>query len=121
VKANGRVVDETFEPRFWFRAIVAVARRPRLWATAVRQLFALARPGWWRHPPFVPRPDPGYLSFRLETAYGERGGTAGGAGVVATVRDLVAYLEWCRGRYRCSPVHSAHRRAPGRVDLRSGR
>lgn len=114
-------MDETFEPRSWFRAIAAVVRRPRLWVTALRQLLALARPGWWRHPPFVPRPDPGYLAFRFETAYGRSDGEAARGQRVATARDLVAYLEWCRGRNRDAPVHSAHRRAPGRVDLRSGR
>jgi hypothetical protein len=50
----------------------------------------LARPGWWRRPPFLPVPDPDYLRFRLETAYG---GTGEGPFEPA---DLVAYLRWCR-------------------------
>jgi hypothetical protein len=50
----------------------------------------LARPGWWRRPPFLPTPDPGYLRFRLQTAYGD-------AGVEPpTPDDLVTYLRWCR-------------------------
>ena len=33
----------------------------------------LARPGWWRRPPFLPLPAPDYLRFRMETAYGGAG------------------------------------------------
>ncbi|MGH9283762.1 MAG: hypothetical protein ACRD0S_12610, partial [Acidimicrobiales bacterium] len=63
-----------------------------LWPTAARQTLVLARPGWWRRPPFLPRPDPAYLAFRLETMYG-------GAGPRSPVpADVVAYLEWCRGQ-----------------------
>jgi hypothetical protein len=55
---------------------------------------ALARPGWWRRPPFLPRPDPDYLAFRLETMYGGAGpGPPAGT-------DVVAYLRWCRGYRR---------------------
>jgi hypothetical protein len=82
----------TLERRFWFRAFAAVLRRPHLWVTALTQARRVARPGWWRTPPFVPRPEPGYWRFRLDTAYGPGG--------VARAADLVAYLEWCRGRVR---------------------
>lgn len=70
--------------------VLAVARRPDLWVTAVRQLRVLARPGWWRRPPFLPLPPRDYLRFRLQTAYGGDG--------TGTVRgeDLVSYLRWCR-------------------------
>ena len=73
---------------WWLRAGVAVARRPGLWPTAVAQAVRLARPGWWKRPPFLPAPDPDYVRFRLQTAYGSRGTPA--------VGDLVAYLKWCR-------------------------
>jgi len=76
---------------FWARAALLVGARPRLWATALRQLLRLARPGWWRTAPFLPLPDPDYLAFRLETQYGT--GAAAGA---PDPRDLVEYLEWCR-------------------------
>jgi hypothetical protein len=71
------------------RAIVALACRPSLWATAVRQLFVLAPNGWWRSPPFLPIPDRAYLRFRLQTMYGdpEHAPEPG---------DLVTYLHWCR-------------------------
>jgi len=68
-------------------AVLALAIRPRLWPTAVRQALRIARPRWWRRAPFLPLPDAEYLRFRLETAYGER--------VAPRPADLVAYLEWC--------------------------
>jgi hypothetical protein len=74
--------------RWWAMAAGAVLRRPALWPTAVRQALRLARPGWWRRPPFLPLPDPHYVRFRLETAYGSSAAPAG--------HDLVAYLNWCR-------------------------
>jgi hypothetical protein len=69
-------------------AAIAVVVRPWLWFTALRQLARIARPGWWRHAPFVPLPDPEYVRFRLETAYGPNGRLRG--------PDVVSYLEWCR-------------------------
>jgi hypothetical protein len=66
-----------------------VAVHPTLWATAVRQALVLAPAGWWRRRPFLPLPDPGYLRFRLETAYGD-GQRA------PDPTDLVTYLRWCR-------------------------
>jgi hypothetical protein len=56
---------------------------------AVRQTLVLARPGWWRRPPFLPLPDRAYLRFRLVTAYG-------GDGRPPTPDDLIAYLRWCK-------------------------
>jgi hypothetical protein len=66
----------------------AVARRPRLWRVAIVTLAAASPPGWWRRPPFLPRPDRGYLEWRLHTAYGETGTPRAG--------DVVDYLEWAR-------------------------
>jgi hypothetical protein len=77
------------------RAALAVARHPTLWAVGLRQMFVLARPGWWRRPPFLPLPAPDYLRFRLETAYGTAGTGSGGDRPVEA-EDLVAYLRWCR-------------------------
>jgi hypothetical protein len=63
--------------------------RPMLWRTAAVQVAVLARPGWWRRWPPVPRPDERYLRFRLETAYGDtRAEIAPG--------DVVEYVAWCR-------------------------
>ena len=70
-------------------AALAVAVRPGLWAVAVRQCLRLAVPGWWRRWPPLPAPDPEYLAFRFQTAFGDR--AAGPAPA-----DVVAYLQWCR-------------------------
>jgi hypothetical protein len=67
----------------------AVARRPHLWATAMRQARRTAAPGWWRRPPFLPVPSGEYLRFRLQTQYGD-------AGAAPQPSDVVSYLEWCR-------------------------
>ena len=73
----------------WGRAAAAVAVRPTLWWTAVRQVFVLAVPGWWRRWPPLPLPDPAYLRFRLVTAYGDPDRDPEPA-------DVVTYLRWCR-------------------------
>ena len=52
----------------------------------------MAVPGWWRRWPPLPRPDPAYLAFRMETAYGS-------GAARPTPADVVAYVRWCR-RYR---------------------
>lgn len=73
----------------WGRAATAIAVRPTLWWTAVRQVFVLAVPGWWRRWPPLPVPDPAYLRFRLVTAYGDPDRAPEPA-------DVVTYLRWCR-------------------------
>jgi hypothetical protein len=78
------------ESQGWVRTILAVVIRPQLWLVAMRQAARVARPRWWRHLPFLPLPDKGYLRFRLETAYGDR--------VAPRPADLVSYLEWCRSQ-----------------------
>lgn len=71
----------------------AVLVRPSLWATAVRQALAMAPPGWWRRPPYLPRTDPDYLAFRMETMYGDSAHSP-------PPDDVVAYLQWCRMQRR---------------------
>lgn len=71
-------------------AVRAVLRHPSLWLVGLRQAFALAGRGWWRRPPFLPLPDPDYLRFRIQTAYGGDGTQA------PAPEDLVTYLSWCR-------------------------
>lgn len=70
-------------------AALAVAVRPGLWVVAVRQGLRMAVPGWWRRWPPVPRPDPAYVRFRLQTVFGD-------ASKAPAPADVVAYLEWCR-------------------------
>jgi len=71
------------------RAAAAIAVRPRLWGTAVRQVVRLAPRGWWRRWPPVPLPDAEYLRFRLVTQYGD-------PDRMPDADDVVTYLEWCR-------------------------
>jgi hypothetical protein len=75
--------------RWLGRAGLALGRHPELWATAVRQLLVLAPPGWWRQSPRLPLPEPAYLRFRLQTAYGDSDREPEPA-------DVVTYLHWCR-------------------------
>ena len=67
----------------------AVAARPSLWVTALRQGARLAPRRWWARPPFLPLPARSYLRFRMLTHYGDPQHRAEPA-------DLVRYLRWCR-------------------------
>jgi hypothetical protein len=87
-----------------WRSVAAVARRPSLWGTALRQVAVLAEPGWWRRRPYLPLPAPEYLRFRLQTAYGGDGERA------PEPADVVTYLRWCRSARR--NWGSAHYRFP---------
>ena len=77
-------------PAWLVRGAFALLAHPGLWSTGLRQVAVLARPGWWRRPPFLPLPDADYLRFRLETAYGGAGDQP------MASQDLLAYLRWCR-------------------------
>jgi hypothetical protein len=74
----------------------AVVAHPSLWPTALVQVKRLATPGWWRRWPPLPRPDPAWLAFRMETQYGS-------ADAVPDAADVVAWLRWCRGVARARP------------------
>lgn len=71
-----------------FRITAAVARRPSLWPTALRQARRLVPPRWWTRAPRLPLPSRPYLHFRSLTQYGD-------AEQVAEADDVVAYLRWC--------------------------
>lgn len=75
--------------RAWLRVGAAVAARPRLWPTAVRQMRRTAAPGWYRRAPFLPLPSGDYLRFRLVTQYGDPNHRPEPV-------DVVNYLMWCR-------------------------
>jgi hypothetical protein len=84
------VADAPLPPlRAWLPSVRAVLARPVLWPTALRQLFVLARRGWWHRWPPLPLPEPAYLRFRLLTAYGRTDADPDPA-------DLISYLRWCR-------------------------
>ncbi|MGI8661645.1 MAG: hypothetical protein ACR2LQ_00340 [Acidimicrobiales bacterium] len=72
------------------KVIVAVARHPSLWVTAVVQGLRLVPRRWWARSPFLPVPDRAYLRFRLETQYG-------GAGELGPdPADVITWLMWCK-------------------------
>ncbi|MCB0956473.1 MAG: hypothetical protein R2694_07605 [Ilumatobacteraceae bacterium] len=71
------------------RVGAAVARRPSLWVTAVRQWKRTTPPGWWRRRPFLPVPSADYLRFRLVTQYGSDDHAIDTA-------DVLNYLAWCK-------------------------
>jgi hypothetical protein len=68
----------------------AVALRPGLWPASFGVLRRLARPGWWRRPPFLPVPDAEFWRFRMETAFGKEWEGRPSTG------DVIDYLAWCQ-------------------------
>jgi len=64
-------------------------RHPSLAWEAVRMAAATAAPGWFRKAPFVPRPEPGYLDWRMLTAYGR-------PDAIPTEREVEEFLRWRR-------------------------
>ncbi|HSL57041.1 MAG TPA: hypothetical protein VK866_04295 [Acidimicrobiales bacterium] len=75
--------------RGWTPVVGAVVARPRLWPVALTQVRRLARPAWWRRPPFLPVPDRAWLRHRLVVAEGD-------PGAKPSPDEVVAWLEWCR-------------------------
>jgi hypothetical protein len=68
---------------------LAIAKRPSLWLTAMREGRALQPLDWWRQWPPGLGPSGDYLAFRMQTMYGSTDATIG-------PEELVRYLEWCR-------------------------
>jgi hypothetical protein len=95
----------------------AVLRRPDLWWSALGALRRLAVPGWWKSPPYAPRPDRRLWDFRMVTAYGS-------ADADPEPDDVISFLEWCRSTSRHRPILWRARPAPwppNRLELpRSG-
>jgi hypothetical protein len=80
-------------PRVARGVVLRVLLRPDLWWTACGVLVRMARPGWWRRPPYLPWPDDRLWAFRMVTAYGD-------PGAVPPPDDVISFLEWCRGTRR---------------------
>jgi len=79
--------------------VSGVARRPQLWATALRQLWAVRDHRWWRRPPFLPLPPGDYARFRLQTMYGGSGRLPDDVAVHAAA-DIIRWLGWARREAR---------------------
>ncbi len=71
------------------QTLLAVARRPWLYGTALRQWRALTPSAPWRGWPPAFGPSREYLRFRMLTMYGS-------PDVKPSPDELVRYLEWCR-------------------------
>lgn len=105
----------------WLPVVVAVLRRPDLWATALRQAHTLAPSRWWASWPPIPLPAEDYLKFRTVTAYGN-------AEQAPLPHDVVTWLEWSQswkavrgGSHVAAPpaVRPHEINPPGRPDVRS--
>ncbi|MDE0138390.1 MAG: hypothetical protein OXM57_07865 [bacterium] len=69
--------------------VKVAARHPSLAWETIRLAAATAAPGWFRKAPFVPRPEPGYLEWRMQTAYGRPDSTP-------TETEVEEFLRWRR-------------------------
>lgn len=66
--------------------------RPWLWRDAVGLALGFAARRWWARLPLLPLPDPDYVAWRLQTAYG----ADGSADAAVEARDLVSLVSFRR-------------------------
>ena len=76
----------------------AIGAHPGLWPAALAEALRLAVPGWWRHWPPLPLPDPALWRFRMETAYGGTGDAP------PAPEDVRSFVRWCRDMHRWRKV-----------------
>ena len=76
--------------RLVFEVINLLIRQPRLWRTAVVQVFRTAESGWWKRPPFFPKPANSFIEFRSNTQYGSTEADQ------MQARDILVWLEWVK-------------------------
>jgi len=62
---------------------------PRVAVDLAALAWAFRRRRWWQRAPFLPLPDPEYLSWRLHTAYGEDR-------ALPPVEDVLRFARWRR-------------------------
>jgi len=68
------------------RLVIALVRRPDLWASAIGLAVRLVPNQWWRRGPIPPHD---YLAYRGNAVYGMPVSTI-------PVSDFLRYLEWCK-------------------------
>jgi hypothetical protein len=77
----------------WFRLTLTLAvramRNPRAGLDLLALAWAFRRRRWWARAPFLPLPDPEYLAWRLQTAYGEDR-------PLPPVEDILRFARWRR-------------------------
>ena len=71
------------------KIIVAIIIRPRIWKSALVQIWRLAPNQWYRYYPYLPIPAKEWIDFRLQTAYGT-------TEIVPPPEDVINFLEWTR-------------------------
>lgn len=77
---------------FGAQLVVAIARRPTLIPTAVRQARRMIPRRWWASRPYLPVPRADYLEFRQVTLSGSGDG-------LPKVADVILWLDWCRSMH----------------------
>jgi len=78
------------------RAFWVLGRRPARWGGAVRAAWRFAAPRWWRHPPFLPVPDPAWWTMRCEVACGVPDARFDDDEMVGFVRWVSQMRRWTR-------------------------
>ena len=66
---------------------------PRLALDLLKTAWAFRRRRWWATAPFLPTPDPTYLRWRMDTAYGDEA-------TIPPVEDVVRFARWRRETMR---------------------
>jgi hypothetical protein len=72
-----------------FRLFGRALMNPRLAIDLTRTAWAFRRRDWWSRIPFLPLPDPGYLRWRMYTAYGDEA-------AVPPSEDVIRFARWRR-------------------------
>jgi hypothetical protein len=62
---------------------------PRLAIDLLRLTWAFRRRGWWKTLPFLPLPEPGYMRWRMYTAYGRED-------AIPPTVDVIRFAQWRR-------------------------
>ena len=67
--------------------LLLALKRPGLWPALLSAAWAFRPRGWYRRPPFLPLPSRAYMSWRLETAYGD-------PGAIPPEEEIVRFITW---------------------------